>query len=227
MTQESNLFRIRDDDPHPLVIPATVLLTGAGVVLLAWVGWLIWYDTTTWKKSIDLILLGPRIGEAMSLGIGVTGIHYLLVGGVLLPAGVVVLVIESVKSLRINEGDHEIRYAEATVASPSQLTARITMEVVNNGVFPLTLREMDVELVIGAVNASSLFFKDEGFTVLPRSEREFVIGCRVMGEEADALYSATKYQTHLRLQGGVSAVFYRTPFIHEVEGVRQTVHADE
>jgi len=225
MIRDPHLFRIRDEDPHPLVFPAIMLAIGAGVVLLAWVGWLIWYDTTTWKKGLDLILLGPRPGEVMSLGIGVKAIHYLLLGVALLPAGVIVLVMESVRSLRIIEGRHEIRYAEASSSSPSQLNARITMEVVNHGVFPVTLREMFVELVLGNTNASSLFFKDEGFTVLPRDEREFVIGCRVMGEEADALSQAREYQTRLVLHGDAAAVFYTTAFVHEVKGMRQMVHA--
>jgi hypothetical protein len=224
---DAHRFQIRDQDPHPLVFPATMLTIGAGVILLAWVGWLIWYDITTWQKSLDLILLGSRLGEVMSLGIGAKAIHYVLLGVALLPVGVIVLVMESVKSVRINEGRHEIRYAEASGSSPSQLNARITMAVINNGMVPVTLHDMDVELALGSVKATSLFFKGEGFTVLPRSEREFVIGCRVMGEEADALYKATEYHTRLMLQGNASATFYKTAFVHEAEGMRRTVHAEE
>jgi hypothetical protein len=226
MTAASKRFRIRLGDPNPVMIPATVLVTGVGVALLAWVGWLVWYDTTTWQKSLGLILLGPRLGEAMSLGIGVTGIHYLLVGVVLVPVGVVGLMMASVKGIRIAEGDHELRYTEASASSPSHLTARITMTVSNHGVLPVTLRDTDVTLVIGGVTASSLFFKEEGFTILPRGEREFVIGCRIMGEEADALYAAPEYETNILLRGDASTAVYKTPFIHEVVGMRQMVHAE-
>jgi hypothetical protein len=226
MTPKTTHFRIKAAD-NALVIPAGLLVTAAGIVLLAWIGWLIWYDTTTWGKSPAQILLGSRIGEAMSLGIDAKAVHYMVVGGILLPIGLIVSMMQSVKNLRINEGDHEIHYAEASASSPSNLNAKITMTVVNHGVFPVTLRNMDVKLTIGGVKASSLFFKDEGFTVLPRSERDFFIGCRVMGEEADALYAATEYQTHLRLQGNASAIVYRTPFNHEAEGIRKMVHADK
>jgi hypothetical protein len=226
MMQPSKLFRIRDEDPNPLVIPGALLLTVTGVAFLAWTGWLIGYDAARWGESFGQILLDSRVGEAMSLGIGLRGIHYLLVGAVLLPTGLVVSVIESVKSLRITEGTHEIEYLEATAAALSQLNVRITIVVVNHGVVPVTLREMDVGLVFGGVKAYSLFFQDEGFTVLPRSERDFVVGCRVVGEDADALYPATEYQTRLRLQGDASAVLYRTPFIHEAEGMLRMVPAN-
>jgi hypothetical protein len=226
MTEASTRFRIRVEDPNPLVIPATVLITGVGVVLLAWVGWLIWYDSTTWGEGIGQILLDSRVGEAMSLGIGVKAIHYLLVGGGLLPVGLVGLMMASVKSLRIREGAHEIRYTEASASAPSQLNARITMAVRNHGVFPVTLRDLYVELTIGSTNASSLFFKDEGFTVRPRSEREFVIGCRVLDEDADALYAAPEYQTSIMLRGDASAGVYQTSIIYEVVGMRRMAHAD-
>ena len=53
-------------------------------VILAWVGWLTWYDITTWSKSLALIFFGPRTGEAISLGIGMKVIYYFLIGTTLL-----------------------------------------------------------------------------------------------------------------------------------------------
>jgi hypothetical protein len=73
------------------VSPISLLLTASGAIMLAWVGWLIWNDLTTWGKDLALILFGFRTGEAMSLGLGVTAIHYLLVGGVLLALGLLTL----------------------------------------------------------------------------------------------------------------------------------------
>jgi hypothetical protein len=57
------------------LIPATL-----GSIILAWIGWLIWYDTTVWNKNILAILFSSRTGEAMSLGIGMRGIHYFIIG---------------------------------------------------------------------------------------------------------------------------------------------------
>jgi len=51
-----------------------------GLIVMAWVGWLIWYDMTTWSKDIALIFFGSRTGEAISLGIGMKIFDYFLIG---------------------------------------------------------------------------------------------------------------------------------------------------
>ncbi len=51
-----------------------------GSIILAWVGWLIWYDTTAWSKDIGLILFGSRTTEPIGLGIGMKVFDYLLIG---------------------------------------------------------------------------------------------------------------------------------------------------
>jgi hypothetical protein len=68
-----------------ILLPNLVELISAilGSIILAWVGWLTWYDMTTWSKDLALIFFGPRTGEAMSLGIGIRGIHYFLIGATL------------------------------------------------------------------------------------------------------------------------------------------------
>jgi len=66
---------------------ASLLLTAFGSIILAWVGWLIWYDMTIWGKDIALIFFGSRTGEAISLGIGMKAIHYFLIGLTLLLIG--------------------------------------------------------------------------------------------------------------------------------------------
>jgi len=63
------------------------VLVAIGAFTLVWVGWLTWYDTTTWGKSLALIFFGSRTGEAISLGIGMKVIHYLLTGLALLLSG--------------------------------------------------------------------------------------------------------------------------------------------
>jgi len=59
---------------------ASLFLTAFGSIILAWVGWLTWYDMTVWGKDITLIFFGPRTGEAISLGIGMKVIYYSLMG---------------------------------------------------------------------------------------------------------------------------------------------------
>jgi hypothetical protein len=74
-------------------LPSTagLLLTASGTLVLAWIGWLTWYDVTTWRKDIVQIFFGSRTGEAISLGLGVRVIHYVLVGVALLVLGLLTL----------------------------------------------------------------------------------------------------------------------------------------
>jgi len=58
-------------------------------VILAWAGQIILNDISFWNKDISTILFGSRNGEAISLGIGMILIHYLLIGVSLLGAGMV------------------------------------------------------------------------------------------------------------------------------------------
>jgi len=67
---------------------ALVLVASAAIVLV-WIVGIIWKDITFWNKDIGTILTGSRTGEAISLGIGMTVINYLLVGVSLFIAGVV------------------------------------------------------------------------------------------------------------------------------------------
>jgi hypothetical protein len=56
------------------------LLLFLGAVILVWVGQLVWYDITEWKKELGLIFFGSRAGEGISLGIGISLIHYFFAG---------------------------------------------------------------------------------------------------------------------------------------------------
>jgi len=70
---------------------ATLILISSGLTILAWVGWLTWYDMTTWSKDAITIFFGSRTGEAMSLGIGMKAIYYFVAGVGLLLSGLVIL----------------------------------------------------------------------------------------------------------------------------------------
>jgi len=81
------------------------LLATFGSIILAWVGWLTWYDTTTWGKSLASIFFGSRTGEAMSLGIGMKAIHYLLTGSALVLLGSYVFFQQRRRKVVIEEDD--------------------------------------------------------------------------------------------------------------------------
>jgi len=66
-----------------------LFLMAFGSFILTWIGWLTWYDMTSWDKDIVLIFFGSRTGEAISLGIGMKVIYYFLTGLTLLLTGAV------------------------------------------------------------------------------------------------------------------------------------------
>jgi hypothetical protein len=74
--------------PHIIVLS----LVASAALILAWIGWLTWTDMTQWSKDIGNIFFGSRTGEAISLGIGMTLIHYFLISMSLLAAGVVLFI---------------------------------------------------------------------------------------------------------------------------------------
>lgn len=64
------------------LIPSLIILSlfASAVFILAWVGWLTWYDMTEWNNDIGSIFFGVRTGEAISLGIGMRIIYYFVMG---------------------------------------------------------------------------------------------------------------------------------------------------
>jgi len=79
--------------PHPSRFSkvASLFLIAFGSTILAWVGWLTWYDINTWGKDLALIFFGSRTGETISLGIGMKVIYYFLIGLTLLLSGSITL----------------------------------------------------------------------------------------------------------------------------------------
>jgi len=72
------------------LLPSLVglVLAAFGLIILVWVGWLTWYDINGWSKSLALIFFGSRTGEAISLGIDMRLIYYLLIGSALFLSGI-------------------------------------------------------------------------------------------------------------------------------------------
>ena len=84
-----NLNKQKDEEPsfkrllNQLRIPwnlSILLLTLFGWITLIWVGQIIWFDLTYWGKDLAITLLGSRVGEAISLGIDMKLIYYLIIG---------------------------------------------------------------------------------------------------------------------------------------------------
>ena len=85
MPNESTRAKI--DISHLLPNVAGLFLAASGSIILAWVGWLTWYDMTSWGKNIALVFFESRTDEAISLGIGMKIIHYFLISLALLLSG--------------------------------------------------------------------------------------------------------------------------------------------
>jgi len=76
--------------PSRLSNVAGLFLIALGSTILVWVGWLTWYDITTWNKDLILIFFSSRTGETISLGIGMRVIYYFLLGLALLVCGLMI-----------------------------------------------------------------------------------------------------------------------------------------
>ena len=83
----SLLFRILSQN-RKLVIIFLIL----GVATFVWVFQLIWNDMVVWNKELGLIFFGSRVGEFISLGIGIRLVHYFFVGLTFLLTGLVLLI---------------------------------------------------------------------------------------------------------------------------------------
>ena len=77
---------------------AALFLMFLGSATMVWVANLVWVDVSFWGKDLALILFGSRTGEAISLGVGMTVLHYLLIGVVFFLSSAVLML----KSRKIN-----------------------------------------------------------------------------------------------------------------------------
>ena len=67
-----------------------VFLISLGSILLIPVAWTMYLDMTIWNKSLLQTLLESRTGQSLSLGIGMTLIHYLLISFSFLFSGLLI-----------------------------------------------------------------------------------------------------------------------------------------
>jgi hypothetical protein len=89
MSTKSILSKLKFFHGIPQLIALS--LVSSSIIILVWITGIIWKDLTFWNKDIGNILLNSRTGEAISLGIGMTVINYILVGLSLFIAGAVLL----------------------------------------------------------------------------------------------------------------------------------------
>ncbi|MCJ7713143.1 hypothetical protein MUO66_01605 [Candidatus Bathyarchaeota archaeon] len=86
-SNNSLLFRILSQNKLLVII-----FFICGLVTFVWVFSLIWNDVFVWNKDIGLIFFGSRVGEPISLGIGVRLVHYFFVSLTFFLIGLVLLV---------------------------------------------------------------------------------------------------------------------------------------
>lgn len=75
---------------QPLNMVAS-LSVAVGSVAAVWVANLVWLDMRFWGKDLALILFGSRVGEAISLGIGLQVFHYVVLAATFLLFGLFIL----------------------------------------------------------------------------------------------------------------------------------------
>jgi len=83
-SNNSFLFRILSQN-RLLVIIFLIL----GLATFVWVFQLVWNDIVVWNKELGLIFFGSRIGEPISLVIGLRLVHYFFIGSTFLLLGLV------------------------------------------------------------------------------------------------------------------------------------------
>jgi len=86
-SNNSLLFRLLSH--NKLLIIIFLIL---GLATFVWVFQLIWNDIVVWNKDLGLIFFGSRVGEFISLGIGIRLVHYFFVGLTFLLIGLVLMV---------------------------------------------------------------------------------------------------------------------------------------
>ena len=86
-SNNSLLFKILSQN-RLLVIIFLIL----GLATFVWIFQLVWNDIVVWNKELGLIFFGSRIGEPISLVIGLRLVHYFFIGLTFLLLGLVLLV---------------------------------------------------------------------------------------------------------------------------------------
>ena len=110
--------------PHIIVLS----LVASAALIMAWIGWLTWTDMTQWSKDIGNIFFGSRANEAISLGIGMTVIHYFLISMSLVAVGVVLFLR---KRIGATKPQHAMRMKQkkVNVKQSKNVTSAVTSSV--------------------------------------------------------------------------------------------------
>ena len=82
--------------------PSAVCIAIAAATLI-WVGWLTWVDMSVWGKDLGSIFFGSRAGEPISLGIGMTVLHYFLIGMIFLSSGIILFLRNHIAAKRTEQ----------------------------------------------------------------------------------------------------------------------------
>jgi hypothetical protein len=198
------------------LLPIGLLLTVSGVIFLAWMTWLVWHDVTVWGKDVASIFFDPRAGEVMSLGLGARAFHYLVLGLAFCFIGPATLIVHSANSLSMTMDRVEASHTASSKSVPTHLTAKITVNVLNDGVFPVHFRVGDVQLHLNTIDVSSrrrhyaLFVENE-YTIPRSGGCQFMVSCSLTGEEADVLLLAPDWTIRLVVNGEASCGPYTVP----------------
>jgi LEA14-like dessication related protein len=188
-----------------------LLLIASGVLLLAWIVWLVWYDVTVWGKDVVSVLFGSRVGEVMSLGIGFRAFYYLFLGLALVVLGPVTLIIQSANSLSMTIERVEVRYTLPSESSRgSQLTTIFTINILNDGFFPVSFSNVGVKIKINNIDVGS-FLQENEYTIPRFSWRQFEANCSLTDDEANALLLTKEWKSLMEISGEASCVRYKVP----------------
>jgi hypothetical protein len=99
--------------PHALI--------GVAISISGFVSWLVWFDTTCWGKSLDQILCGSRVNEAMSLGVGLIAMDYVVISLTMLVLGLLTLTKQKLKLTNATGAVHtnvQVQLAIAEAQTP-------------------------------------------------------------------------------------------------------------
>ena len=96
-------FRGRFRDFFSPLNLVALLLMDIGIAFLIWVGNLLWIDVSYWQKDIITALFASRTGEAISLGIGMTISHHLMIGATFFSVSVLLMKSHRIRGLKFRE----------------------------------------------------------------------------------------------------------------------------
>jgi hypothetical protein len=113
-------------------------------------------------------------------------------------------------------GRLETSHTESSKSFPTQLTAKITVNILNDGLFPVHFRVEEAKLNINNIDVSAkrrryaLFVENE-YTIPRYGSCQFMVSCSLTGEEADALLLTKEWKILMVVNGEASCGLYKVP----------------